>query len=65
MFKRTEATPTQKIAVDVTMLQDMLSLGKNSAIEIGRKAGAEIHVGRRTLYNVKKVEAYMDQLTEG
>ena len=65
MFKTKDFTPAQKIAVDISTLQDMLCLGKNSAIDVARKAGAEIHVGRRTLYNVKKVEAYMDQLTEG
>ena len=54
----------QKIAVDIKELQTILSVGQYTASKIGEEAGAVIRVGRRKLYNVKKIEAYMQQLTE-
>lgn len=53
------------LTVDIRGLQSMLNLGKNKAMEIGKKSGAVIHLSsRRTLYSVEKVKAYMDGLTE-
>lgn len=49
-----------KITVDINGLQAMLSVGRNTANEIGEKAGAVIRIGRRKLYNVNKVQAYID-----
>lgn len=53
-----------KMAVDINGLQAMLSVGRNTADEVGVKAGAVIRLGKRKLYNVKKIEAYLDNLTE-
>ena len=53
-----------KITVDINELKEMLSIGRNNAAEIGEKAGAVIRIGRRKLYNVRKVTEYMDKLTE-
>ena len=52
------------IAVDIVKLQAMLGMGRNNAAIIGEKAGAVIKIGRRKLYNVKKVQAYIDSITE-
>lgn len=52
------------IAVDIVKLQAMLGVGKNTAVDIGRKANAVIKVGRRKLYNVKRIQEYMDSITE-
>lgn len=64
MYKRENFDCDNKLAVDIYELQAMLSVGKNTADEIGEKAGAVIRIGRRKLFVVKKVEAYLDQLTE-
>ena len=64
MNKRNVTETENKIAVDINELQIMLSVGRNTAIDIGEKAGAVIRIGRRKLYNVKKIESYMDQITE-
>lgn len=61
-MKRTETA--QKIMVDIVELQAMLSTGRNTADQIGRAAGAVVRVGRRKLYRVDRVEAYINQLTE-
>jgi hypothetical protein len=64
MHKTNIIDTDNKIAVDINGLQGMLSVGKNTAADIGEKAGAVIRIGRRKLYNVKKVEAYIEHLTE-
>lgn len=53
-----------KITVDIIGLQGMLSLGKTTSNQIGEEAGAVIRIGKRKLYNVEKVKAYMNRLTE-
>lgn len=65
MLKRNN-TPSDanKIMVSIEELQDMLSVGRNTAKQIGIDAGASVKVGRRRLYNVSKVEEYMNRLTE-
>lgn len=50
--------------VDTKGLQAMLSSGRQTAVEIGTAAGAKIQVGRRVLWNVKKVQQYLDAVSE-
>jgi hypothetical protein len=50
--------------VDTIGLQSMLSCGRVSAVEIGTAAGARITVGRRVLWNVGKVQQYLDSISE-
>lgn len=66
MLKRnnTSSDANNKIMVSIEELQDMLSVGRNTAKQIGIDAGASIKVGRRRLYNVAKIEEYMRKLTE-
>ena len=54
-----------KIAVDITELQEMLSLGKNKALQFGAEAGAKFKYGKRSLYRVDKILAYIDSLMGG
>ena len=61
---RTEAAKTEKILVDIYELQEMLSCGMQTAAKIGQEADAVIRIGRRKLYKVDKIKAYIDQLTE-
>lgn len=64
MHKTNTIETDSKITVDIIGLQAMLSVGKNTAAEVGEKAGAVVRLGRRKLYNVKKIEEYMQQLAE-
>lgn len=64
MHKTNSVETENKITVDIYGLQAMLSIGRNTAAEIGEKAGAVIRVGRRKLYNVRKIEEYMNKLSE-
>jgi hypothetical protein len=53
-----------KKTVDTVGLQAMLSCGRKSAVDIGNAAGARIQVGRRVLWNVGKVQKYLDAISE-
>lgn len=61
--KRTETE--KKLMVDIIDLQGMLSTGRNTADQIGEAAGAVVRVGRRKLYRVDRIEAYIGRLSDG
>lgn len=65
MFKTSVTESDNKITVDIVGLQNMLSVGKGTADKIGQDAGAIIRMGRRKLYNVSKVQAYLDNCAKG
>ena len=52
------------MAVDIKGLQAMLSVGRDSAAKIGKAAGANFKFGKRNLYKVDKVNAYLETLME-
>ena len=62
MRKTTSAETSRKMAVDTKELQAMLSCGRETACKIGTEAGAKLQVGKRVLWNVDKVQAYIDSL---
>ena len=64
MYKTTEFKTDRKITVDITTLQSMLGVGRATAAKIGEDAGAVLTIGRRRLYNVPKIEQYVDQLSQ-
>lgn len=63
MNKRIKSENKNKLAVDIVELQSMLSLGRNSAAELGEAADAVLRVGRRKLYNVERIKNYLDART--
>ena len=52
------------ITIDIHTLMAMLGIGRNSALKVAEEAGASLHIGSRKLYNVEKIKAYIDKLTE-
>lgn len=62
MRERTRRENSQTITVDIIGLQAMLSVGRNTAERIGKEAGAVVKIGARKLYNVKKIQQYIDQI---
>jgi hypothetical protein len=52
------------MAVDIKGLQTMLSVGRDTATKIGAAAGANFRFGKRNLYKVDKINAYIETLTE-
>ena len=53
-----------KMAVDTKTLQVTVGAGRKSAVEIGTAAGAKIQIGRRILWNTRKVQRYLDAMSE-
>ena len=51
-----------RLAVTTERLQNILDCGRPTAVEIGTLAKARVEVGRRVLWNVSKVQKYLDTL---
>ena len=52
------------ITVQLPELMARLNTGRKTAEKVAIAAGARIKIGRRVLYHVGKIEAYLDQLTD-
>ena len=59
-----DTAPKAPIAVDADGLQEILSCGYATAVKIGTDAGARIKIGRRVIWNVKKIQEYLDRVSE-
>lgn len=57
----TNITP---VTIDINALMVMLGVGRCTAQKVADEAGASLHIGTRKLYNVDKIKAYIDKLTE-
>ena len=53
-----------KYYADLPTAQEMFSVGRKAIEEIAKEAGATVKIGRRRLYSVEKMRAYLDSLTE-
>ena len=53
-----------QILVDTLGLQEILSSGRPAAVRIGPEAGARVQSGRRVFWNVKKIQQYLDAISE-
>lgn len=54
----------EKVTVDIKERTEMLSVGRNTALAIAKSAGAGIKFGRRKLYSVAKIKAFMNAQAE-
>ena len=63
MRKTNRETSSQRLAVDTPELQVMLGCGRTTAVKIGTEARARIQIGKRLLWNVSKIQEYMDKLS--
>ena len=61
--KRT-GQPELKKAIDTTDLMILLCSGRKTAVEIGNAAGARIQIGKRVLWNVGKIQTYLDSISK-
>lgn len=63
--ERNTSIPTaEKMCIDTEELRQMLCSGRKTAVEIGTAAGARIKIGKRIMWNTKKICAYLDQISE-
>ena len=54
----------KQMLVDTNGLQEMLCAGRPAAVKIGTDAGARVQSGRRVFWNVRKVQQYIDAISE-
>lgn len=47
---------------DVFDLMEYTSTGRNKAMELGEASGAKIKMGRRVVYDLRVIDAYMEKL---
>ena len=50
--------------VSMDELRQYTSLGRDSAMKIGRDSGAIIKIGRRVVYDLKKIDEYLESLAK-
>lgn len=62
--KNKAKTGNSQILVDTLGLQEILSSGRPAAVRIGTEAGARVQAGRRVFWNVKKIQQYLDTISE-
>jgi len=55
---------SDKRLLDASEVCYYLGLGRNRGIEFAKSMGAELKVGRRTLYDKRKIDHYLNELTE-
>lgn len=62
MKKEKKETQEQQLAVSTEGLMQLVQAGRHTAVEIGLAAGARIQIGRRVLWNVARVQRYLDTI---
>lgn len=55
---------SERISSNTKTLAEILDCGRATAVKIGEAAGAKIQIGKRVLWNVKKIQDYLDSLTK-
>lgn len=65
MKKRT-ITPSGNMSrlMSTDELRAYTNLGRNKAMELGEKIGARVYIGKRVLWDRKKIDKYIDTLTD-
>ena len=61
---KTKTTTMDNLTINTAELQNLLNAGYPTAVKIGTAAGAKITVGRRVLWNVSKIQKYLDEISE-
>lgn len=57
------ATVGESRLMDTEELRAYTSLGRNNAMKLGEEIGAKVQIGRRVLWDRKKLDEYFNSLT--
>lgn len=57
-------TPTNSRLLGIKELMVYTNLGRNSALKLGEDSHSKIRIGRRVLYDKRKLDQYINRLTE-
>lgn len=63
MRKTNYESDVKPILVNTQGLQDLCQCGRPTAIEIANNAGAVVRFGKRLLFNVDKIQKYIDSIS--
>ena len=63
-FKTNTSNAENPILYDMATLQANLHCGRFTAEKIAREAGARVSIGKRVLYDRKKIEKYLESVAE-
>ena len=61
----TDNNISRRLTVNTQELPSMLCCGRDTAVKIGLEAHARIQVGKRVLWNVAKIQEYLDEISMG
>lgn len=64
MSSKTEFNKISNLAVNTNTLMKLLDCGKYTAVKIGDNADARISIGKRVLWNTKRIQQYLDNIAE-
>ena len=53
---------SDRLTANTETLAEYLDCGRSTAVKIGEAAGAKIQMGKRILWNVRKVQRYLDSI---
>ena len=54
---------SNRLTANTDSLAEYRDCGRTTAVKIGEAAGAKIQIGKRVLWNVSKVQTYLDSLS--
>lgn len=64
MLTRGYQKSSSSILLTSLQLQEYLQMGRDKSRQIGEKAGARVQFGNSVRYNRKKIDAYIQSVTE-
>lgn len=64
MNKKSATVSGSEILIDTNELMRRLNCGRQTAVKIGTAAQARIKVGRSVLWNVARIQKYIDTISE-
>ena len=64
MTKAKDKREHTQMLVDTLGLQEILSSGRPTAVKIGTEARARVQKGKRVFWNIGKIQAYLDAISE-
>ena len=62
--KTSSVSLNEKILVDTANLMELLDCGKHTALAIGHRANACVRHDRKLFWNVRRIQEYIDNISE-
>lgn len=61
--RATGAACAESRLMDTEELRAYTNLGRNNAMKLGEEIGAKVKIGKRVLWDRRKIDQYLDELT--